>query len=112
MLEGKPANFKKGKWNRILERVHEMTGYSIVTADDAKLLREFKSIYRSAELHKYSIVRAFTERVIGTICKRKKELQRESLNECTLTMCRPDIFVNGDSTGMWSVDHSNQTLYS
>ena len=60
LLEGKPSNHKKGKWDKILERVQAATGEAVVTQEDASLLREFKAQYRTAELHKCSMVRALT----------------------------------------------------
>ncbi len=61
-LEDKPYNHKKGKWNKILERVQKATGEAVITQGDASLLLKFKERYRTAEMHKNSMVRAFTGR--------------------------------------------------
>lgn len=60
LLDGKPSGHKRGKWDKILERVQATTGEAVVTQKDAALLRDFKAQYRTAELHKFSMVRALT----------------------------------------------------
>jgi hypothetical protein len=57
---GKYADFKKNKWSKIIEVVRSAHGESIITAVDSELLLAFKSKYRTSELHKFSMVRAFT----------------------------------------------------
>jgi hypothetical protein len=58
--ERKPSNYKKGKWNKILEHIQTATGSAIVTADDSSLLLQFKEQFRTAEMHKSSMIRALT----------------------------------------------------
>ena len=60
ILDGNAANYKKGKWDKIIQRIQAETGQSLVTDVDAQLLRSFKEQYRTAELHKFSMVRALT----------------------------------------------------
>ena len=56
------ANFKKNKWPSIIQRVQTATGNEIITENDSALLLQFKATYRTAELHKFSMVRAFTSK--------------------------------------------------
>jgi hypothetical protein len=58
--ERKPFNQKRGKWLKILERVRATTGDAVVTQPDASRLQGFKAQYRTAELHKFSMIRALT----------------------------------------------------
>ncbi len=60
VIEGKTASFKKGKWRRIIKRVQTATGQSVITDADATLLQNFKEHFRTAEMHKFSMVRAMT----------------------------------------------------
>jgi hypothetical protein len=60
VTEGKTANFKKGKWGKIICQIQAKTGQALVTDSDAILLQTFKEQYRTAEMHKFSMVRAMT----------------------------------------------------
>src|SRR5205814_3853938 len=60
IIERKPSNYKKGKWDRIIARVQAESGQAIITDADAAMLREFKEQYRTAELHKFSMIRGLT----------------------------------------------------
>jgi hypothetical protein len=60
VLEGKAANFNKGKWKKIIDQVQAATGQSVITDADATLLQSFKEQFRTAEMHKFSMVRAMT----------------------------------------------------
>jgi hypothetical protein len=60
LMDGKLSSHKKGKWNKIIERVHESTGNVVLTHDDASLLLAFKEQYRTAEIHHFSQIRALT----------------------------------------------------
>ena len=60
IVDRKPANFKKRKWNQIIVRVQSETGPTVLSDDDASLLLAFKEQFRTAELHKFSMIRAFT----------------------------------------------------
>ena len=60
--ERKPSNHQRGKWKKILELVRSKTGGKVVTEADEVLLLAFKEQFRTAEMHKMSMVRAFTSK--------------------------------------------------
>ena len=68
---------KKGKWEKIILEVKGRTGQEIVTDANEILLREFREQYRTAELHKFSAVRAFTARGEWNHFQREENAIRE-----------------------------------
>ena len=60
IVDGKAANFKRGKWNKIIQRVQAETCQAVLSDEDSGLLLTFKEQFRTAELHKFSMVRGFT----------------------------------------------------
>ncbi|MDD5223145.1 MAG: hypothetical protein PHE84_04070 [bacterium] len=60
VMERKPSNHKRGKWKKIIERVQLETGQAILIDGDAELLLKFNEQFRTSELHKFSMIRAFT----------------------------------------------------
>lgn len=58
VLKGQASNFKKGKWGKIVALTREATGEAIISEADAALIDSFKGEARTAEMHKYSMVRA------------------------------------------------------
>jgi hypothetical protein len=62
VVDGKASNFQRRKWDKIIERVDGVTGTSIIDAQSANCIKEFKSSFRTAEMHKFSMVRAFTSK--------------------------------------------------
>jgi len=60
VFHGRVANYKKGKWSKILADVLKRRVIATVNDENVKILLAFKEKYRTAELHKFSAVRAFT----------------------------------------------------
>lgn len=60
VIEGHVSKHQKGKWKKVVTLVQAKTGQSIISDADAVLIDTFKSYARTAELHKYSMVRALT----------------------------------------------------
>lgn len=83
-LEGRPSNFKNGKWNKIIERVRDRTQDAIITASDAALLVAFKLKFRTAEMHKHSMVRALTSKAEWT----HLQLEEEAAERILVNMSR------------------------
>jgi hypothetical protein len=54
------ANFKRAKWDKILEATMKMNVIATINEDNVQVLLAFRNKYRTAELHKFSAVRAFT----------------------------------------------------
>lgn len=61
-LTGKESNFKKGKWKRIIDITRAATIEAIISSADATLIDTFKAKFRTAEMHKFSMVRALTSK--------------------------------------------------
>lgn len=62
VLKGQASNFKKGKWGKIIAIAQDATGAALINAADADLIERFKTEVRTAEMHKFSMVRALTGR--------------------------------------------------
>lgn len=60
LLEGRLKDVKTGKWSKRLEMVHLATADLIVTPPERDVILAFQEKFRTAELHKFSAVRAFT----------------------------------------------------
>jgi hypothetical protein len=56
------ANYRKNKWEKILGDISERRTISAINDKNVAILLNFKKKYRTAELHKYSAVRAFTSK--------------------------------------------------
>jgi hypothetical protein len=60
VLTGNASNLKKGKWEKIIATVQLHTNEKIICPSDAILINAFKNEFRTAEMHKFSMVRSFT----------------------------------------------------
>jgi len=56
------ANYRRAKWEKILKEIKEENVIKSINEENIKKLIAFNEKYRTAELHKYSAVRAFTSR--------------------------------------------------
>jgi hypothetical protein len=59
-LEGKPSNVNKRKWGKLISIVQSHTQQEIISLSDLELIERFKNNVRTAEMHKFSMVRALT----------------------------------------------------
>lgn len=58
--KGEVCNSKKDKWGKIIFQIQSDTENPIITEMDKNLIINFKTCYRTAEMHKFSTVRAMT----------------------------------------------------
>jgi hypothetical protein len=77
------ANYKKNKWEKILEATMQLNVISTINEDNVRTLLTFKEKYRTAELHKFSAVRAFTAKNEWNHFQAEENLVRAILEDIT-----------------------------
>lgn len=76
-------DYKKSKWEKVLMSVLEKGYLSSINEENVKALLEFKERYRTAELHKYSSVRAYTAKKKWNHFELESKIVREIIENLT-----------------------------
>ncbi|SDY07281.1 hypothetical protein SAMN05444411_1197 [Lutibacter oricola] len=71
VIKGKVKDHKRGKWEKRLELI---STFIDISEEEQKVILDFKSSYRTAELHKMSAVRAMTSRDRWISVKKEEDL--------------------------------------
>jgi len=77
------ANFKRAKWDKILEATMKMNVIAAINEENVRILLAFRDKYRTAELHKFSAVRAFTAKNQWNHFQDEENLVRDILADMT-----------------------------
>ena len=84
VFQQKIQDYKKGKWEKILEATKEIKKFDTISEENVNILLDFKEKYRAAELHRFSTVRAFTSKEKWNHFQTEEKLVKDILTEITL----------------------------